>query len=261
VPRLTVATLNLKKGELEWGLRAPWMLRQLADLQPDVIGFQEVDLRLDQGNWICRRLNDLLHDAQSDHSPYVIHHIANPRENVAVEALAVMTRLPVLAHEGFDYLFRNRVAHRVRIEVDSEALDVYNTHLHHEIGPEHNAVRVRQAEQLRDWIADRSGEVLAVLVGDLNATPGTRPIRILSERMRSAYEVHHGAPPATTVSPLGAHSDIELRGEGRVLDYIFVSDGVEVIDADLAFTEPAPEHPSVYASDHFGLVATLEVSP
>ncbi len=257
MPTLTVATLNLKKGELEWGLRAPWMLRQLADLQPDVIGFQEVDLRLDQGNWICRRLNDLLHDAQSDHSPYVIHHMANPRENVAVEALAVMTRLPVLAHEGFDYLFRNRVAHRLRIDVGDTEIDVYNTHFHHEIGPEHNAVRVRQAEQLRDWIADRSGEVLAVLVGDLNATPGTRPIRVLSERMRSAYEVHHGAPPATTVSPLARRSaDVP---PDLALDYILVSDGVDVVEVDLAFSEPDPNDASVYASDHFGLMATLEV--
>lgn len=259
MPRLTVATLNLKKGELEWGLRAPWMLRQLADLQPDVIGFQEVDLRLDQGNWICRRLNDLLHDAQSDHGPYVIHHMANPRENVAVEALAVMTRLPVLAHEGFDYLFRNRVAHRLRIDAGDAEIDVYHTHFHHQIGPEHDQVRIRQAEQLMAWVQDRSGATPSVSVGDFNSEPGTEPIQRIAGDWRSAYEVHHGAPPATTVSPLGARSDIELRGEDRVLDYIFVSAGVEVIDAGLAFTEPDPEHPSVYASDHFGLIATLEL--
>ena len=49
---LTVATLNLKKGELRWGERAPLMFDQIARLRPDIIGFQEVDLRLDQGNYI-----------------------------------------------------------------------------------------------------------------------------------------------------------------------------------------------------------------
>src|SRR5438132_3657383 len=107
------------------------MMRQLVELRPDIIGFQEVDLRIDQGNWLCRRFNDLIWHNRG--APiYRIHHMANPRENVALEALAIMTHLPAVAHNGFDYLIRNRVAHCVRIDMAGAELDFYNTHFHHE---------------------------------------------------------------------------------------------------------------------------------
>ena len=70
------------------------------DLRPDIIGLQEVDLRIDQGNWLCRRLNDLVWDSAVDEPEYTIHHMANPRENVALEALAIMTRLPFWPTKG-----------------------------------------------------------------------------------------------------------------------------------------------------------------
>jgi hypothetical protein len=57
---VAVAVLNLNKGVDRWGERAVLVARGLARLPPDVNGFQEVDLHIDQGNWLCRRVNDLL---------------------------------------------------------------------------------------------------------------------------------------------------------------------------------------------------------
>jgi endonuclease/exonuclease/phosphatase family metal-dependent hydrolase len=252
--RVRVATLNLKKNELDWDRREPWLLQQLAALDVDVIAFQEIALRIDQGNGIRARLNTLL--GGDDDAPYRIHHVANPRENVALEAIALMTRLPVRAHEGFDYLFRNRVAHRLRVDVGGAEFDVWNTHFHHEVGDEANAVRTRQAEQLAGWITDRTGSTPHALVGDLNATPGTAPLRLLSRGHRSAYEAAHGAPPQTTVSPMHVRST-DLPGN-LPLDHILVSDGVAVVEARLAFEHEDPRQPGIWASDHVGLVADLE---
>ena len=85
---VTVTVLNLNKGVDRWGERDVLVARELARLQPDVIGFREVDLSIDQGNWLCRRVNDLL--AFHRETRYTIHHMVNPRDNVAMEALAVM---------------------------------------------------------------------------------------------------------------------------------------------------------------------------
>lgn len=254
MPVITVATLNLKKGELRWGERAPLLMQQLVALRPDIIGFQEVDLRLDQGNWICDRFNALCEVA--DVPPgYVIHHMANPRDNVSLEALGIMTHLPVLAHEGYDYLIRNRVAHRVRVDVEGRQFDFYNTHFHHVQDDEGHEFRRRQAQSLLDWIDERSGDVPAALVGDFNAPPNTRPIRMLKDRLRSAHDVLDSVQP-TFPSPLV--EEPPYPGQ-YTIDYIFVTDGARPVEARRVFDEPEAGDATLYPSDHFGLMARLEL--
>ncbi len=251
---ITVATLNLKKGELRWGERAPLMFDQIASLRPDIIGFQEVDLRLDQGNYICQRVNDIL---WSDDGPplYRIHHMANPRENVSLEALAIMTHLPVTAHEGFDYLIRNRVAHLVRVELGGCQLDFYNTHFHHEQDEAGHKIRQEQAEKLSAWIAARSRNTPSVLVGDFNCIPGTRPIRTISARLTSVFETLGREAPKTCPTPLEPKP---YPGQWPI-DHIFASRSVRVLDARVVFNEPDASDATLYPSDHFGLVASINI--
>jgi endonuclease/exonuclease/phosphatase family metal-dependent hydrolase len=252
---VTVATLNLKKGELRWGERAPLIMRQLVELRPDIVGFQEVDLRLDQGNWLCKRFNDLIWEPGAPQ--YRIHHMANPRENVVLEALAIMTHLSVVGHQGYDYLVRNRVAHRVRVDAGGVALDVWNTPLHHVQDAEGNELRLRQAETLLRWMERDGDDVPKVLVGDFNAPPGTPPIALLKEHLRSAHEALHGDEPQMTwPSPLVA--DPPYPGKW-VVDYIFVSAQVRIVEARTAFDRPGEADPTLYPSDHFGLLARLAI--
>jgi endonuclease/exonuclease/phosphatase family metal-dependent hydrolase len=257
---LTVATLNLRHGADNWGLRAPLMLEQLSDLKPDVIGFQEVDIRLDQGNWICCRLNDLLED---EGLQYRIHHMSNPRERVALEALGVMTRLPVLEHEGFDYLIRNRVAQRLRLDLgDGALLDFYNTHLHHEQDPAGNDIREEQVRKLIPWVSRRSQRTPHVIVGDFNSFPATSPARRMKHRFRSAYEAAHGEEaPDTIWTPLRTARVGWRPRIGMVVDYIFVSSDVQVLDARVTFDRTHQEDPKISASDHYGLAATIGIRP
>ncbi|MCH7488933.1 MAG: hypothetical protein IIB23_04820, partial [Chloroflexi bacterium] len=46
---IRVATLNLFNKEGRWDERQPLVVEQMTELQPDVIGLQEVDLTIDQG--------------------------------------------------------------------------------------------------------------------------------------------------------------------------------------------------------------------
>ena len=258
---LTVATLNLRGGQARWGERAPLLMEQLVELRPDIIGFQEVDVLLDQGNWLCQRLNHRALGRGPDRREYRIHHMSNPRERVSLEALAIMTHFEPVEHEGFDYLIRNRVAHRVRFDLgDGARFDFYNTHLHHEQDPAGNEIRQEQVCKLLPWIARRSRGVPQVLVGDFNAFPMTKVIKRVKERFSSAYElVHRDEPPDTLWTPLRT-AEVGWRPSiGMVVDYIFVSCSVQVTGAWTAFDRSHPEDPTLSASDHYGLAATVAI--
>ncbi len=258
---ITVATLNLRKGEARWGERAPLLMAQLVALRPDIEGFQEVDLRIDQGNWLRQRFNDLTEEDPAGVPESTMYHMANPRERVSLEALGTMTNLPVVAHEGFDYLFRNRVAHRIRVDLHGRQLDFYNTHFHHEQDAAGNQVRKEQAEKLLAWMGGHGWDVPKVLVGDFNSPPGTRPVRMIEERLRSAYGLAHGREPEATIpTPLIPPDEWpEDWPRGVTVDYIFVSPSLTVTDARLVFDTPHPSDPTLYPSDHYGLTATIEI--
>lgn len=254
---LRIATLNLKKSELRWEERAPLVAQQLAELRPDIIGFQEVDLSIDQGNWLCGQLNNLI-SAENEPPGFHIHHMANPRERVTLEALAIMTHLPIIAHEGCDYLFRNRVAHRVRVQAagGDNTLDLWNTHFHHEQDEPGNAAREEQARKLSSWIDTYSADCPTVLVGDFNCVPGSQPLCTIGERLMSVFASLGREAPATCPTPLETKPY-----PGRwPLDHVFASPQVRVLDAGLAFDQPAPDDPTLYCSDHFGLIASIELA-
>ncbi|HEX2063071.1 MAG TPA: endonuclease/exonuclease/phosphatase family protein, partial [Acidimicrobiales bacterium] len=92
------------------------------------------------------------------------------------------------------------------------------------------------------------------LVGDFNATPRSTTVRLLGEHLRSAYAAVHGRePPRTVPTPLREPD----ATSGIVIDYVFVSADVDVLDAAVAFDQPHPTDPRLVPSDHFGLVASV----
>lgn len=258
---LTIATLNLRGGQARWQERAPLVIEQLVELRPDIIGFQEVDVLLDQGNWLCQRFNNRSWGRGRDVREYRIHHVSNPRERVWMEALAIMTHLPLLEHEGFDYLIRDRVAHRLRLDLgDGLRLDFYNTHLFHEQDPAGGEIRLEQVRKLLPWIARRSRGVPQVLVGDFNAFPMTPAIKKMKERFSSAHELVHGDEPEDTIwTPLRTAEVGWRPSVGMVVDYIFVAGGVRAKDAWVTFDRSHAEDDTLSASDHYGLAATVSI--
>jgi endonuclease/exonuclease/phosphatase family metal-dependent hydrolase len=114
-------------------------------------------------------------------------------------------------------------------------------------------LRSGQGQRLLAWMDGRRHGP-AVLMGDLNARPGSPTIELLSGRLRSAHLAVHGCePPRTVPTPLR----VGAAGAGSVLDYVFVNDLVEVVDARLAFDELDGADSTLCASDHYGLVADL----
>ncbi|MEE8347495.1 MAG: endonuclease/exonuclease/phosphatase family protein [Dehalococcoidia bacterium] len=247
---VTIATLNLFHQISRWDERSPLLLDQLTALRPDVIGLQEVNLATEQGVSLCRQANDRL----AEGPPYRIFHMARPEGNAHVEALAVMSRLPVEAHEGMDYLLHEDVAQRLRLRLeDGAAMDFYNTHLY--FPPAATEDRVTQTKRLLAWVDTWRGAAATVVVGDFNAYPEEATVALMKGRFASAYEAAHGREPEKTWPTPVNTFDPSPPG---CLDYVFV-DSARVLEAGLAFDTPHPNDDSLFPSDHLGVMAKLDV--
>lgn len=245
---IKVATLNLFNRMGDWKKRAPLVIDQLEALSPDVIGFQEVDLDLDQGMWISRQINKRLGD--SPH--YRIKHAASPGKYASVHGIGTLSRLEVVEHEVVDLMTYDRIAQRLVFEQDGARFALVNTHLHHP--PEAIQERVDQIEYLLSWLDQHAPRLPTVVSGDFNSYTGEPGVALMKSRFRSAYETIHGTEPDKTwPTPVNTYDD----SPHGTLDYIYVSEEFEILDAGLAFDIPAEDDPALFPSDHLGIYARL----
>ena len=188
--------------------------------------------------------------------------------------VAVLSRLPILEHD-FIHLSggEGRTAQFVRVEVAGRPLVLANGH--YLWRPWADATRARQVEQVLDRWRTFGPSTALISCGDFNAEPKSKAIAVVSRSLTSAYvAAHDQEPDFTCPTPLASGNMVQdllsnavfrvcsnrVDGPWRAtLDYIFVSPGVRVVACDLCLNEPAVADPTLYPSDHFGIVATLEV--
>lgn len=113
--------------------------------------------------------------------------------------------------------------------------------------PEAAAARESQARRIR-------GGNGTVVLGDLNAIPGSASIRLITKTFVDVWE-RAGHGPGDTWTPENPLADTAKAQPGRI-DYIFVSPELEVVAARRIGTEPVD---GVWLSDHYGVLA--EVRP
>lgn len=244
---LLIATINIRNTADRWSERRAHLVTQLVELRPDVIGMQELRRWPSQARWVTRRLNHSLGGG----SAYRCHATGKSGLWGLWEGIAVLTRLPLLACGSLDLGGDHRVASWVRMQLPGGmTLEVHNAHL----SAGDDALRERQARLIIEHMNLR-GDGPRLLVGDLNAGPGSSTLDVLGERLRSAYALVHGKEPARTwPTPLRPG-----LGNGTTIDYVLVGEHIEVIDAWLAFDRPAPTDPTLFPSDHLGVAATVRV--
>ncbi len=248
--QLTVATLNLFNRMGQWELRAPLVIDQLAELMPDVIGFQEIDLMLDQGMWIVREINKRLPEG----SGYRMKHAASPGLLASIHGIGVLVKIEPVEHEVLDLMTFERTAQRLGLRAGEREFAFVNTHLHHP--PEAERERVQQAEYLLGWLDRDARQLPTVIAGDFNAYVHEKTVAVMKSRFRSAYEAVHGSEPEKTwPTPVNTFD----KSPHGTLDYIYVSSEFRILDAGLAFDKPAAGNPELYPSDHLGLFARLEL--
>jgi endonuclease/exonuclease/phosphatase family metal-dependent hydrolase len=140
------------------------------------------------------------------------------------------------------------------------------------------AARERQAFDLVDLDSRHRRELPTIIAGDFNASPESASIRFLTGlQSLDGRSVHYhdawaigGQGPGWTWSDENPNAKIGIEqivgqpAHRRRIDYVFVGGWddhprarAKVLDARLAFDEPLG---GLWASDHFGVLVTLDVT-
>ncbi|MFL5674717.1 MAG: endonuclease/exonuclease/phosphatase family protein [Chloroflexota bacterium] len=247
--RLHVATLNIRNMADRWFERLPLLLADMATLQPDLLGLQEVVYVMQQ---------DRLIGAAGEGRYGVVRGWAGRPEYG--NSLLVREPLSATATERLD-LGVSRSAIRSVVELaDGSSVLVVVTHLHH-LTPD-EALRDEQTGALLAWLdgADTPTADATIVMGDFNAEPDEpAPERLRAAGFRSAYAEANGEDPAVTW-PSGLQAEaMDTDGPPGCLDYIWVRGVARVESARLAFDRPGPDDPTIYPSDHLGITAQLTI--
>jgi endonuclease/exonuclease/phosphatase family metal-dependent hydrolase len=122
------------------------------------------------------------------------------------------------------------------VDIRGVAWQIYNAHLQHNDAAERRA----QAEAVVEFM--RRPLRAVVLLGDLNATPGTLEIRVLTGTLVDAWQAAHSGPGGTFPSPLPF----------RRIDYVMRSR-----DGAVRATSVSGSIRARLASEHLAVVADL----
>jgi endonuclease/exonuclease/phosphatase family metal-dependent hydrolase len=263
---LRVATINILNDLSRWDARRTLLARGLDALSPDLIALQEITdpLGKSTAHWLAGELG-----------AYSVHVCPKSGWGRKREGIAVLSRLPVEDHEVLDLRSQQRMAQFVRVRVGESLVVFVNGHYHWLPGA--HAARVRQVERVLDRVRGLDPGTSVVACGDFNGTPGSPAITLMSRTLVSAHKTLHGREPDYTCpTPLVSGQRVRgaiTRGLLRLfsnrpgdfwrgtLDYIFVSADVRVVECGVFLDRPSPDDPTLYASDHLGLAATLEIPP
>ena len=245
--RLHVATFNILNLADRWAERLPLILADMAALQPDLLGLQEVVYVMQQ---------DRLIGAAGDGRYAALRGWAGRPEY----GNSLLVREPLIGGDVARVdLGLQRAAHSTVIDLaGGSTVLVAVTHLHHL--PADVAVRDEQTAALIDWLAAARPTDAVVAMGDFNADPDEPAYaRMVGAGFRSAYAEVNGAEPQVTW-PSGLQAPaMDTDGEPRCLDYIWLRGAVRATDARLVFDRPDVGDPTLYPSDHLGVAAHVEV--
>lgn len=250
---LRVATLNLHSRHDRWRERRHLIVAQIVDEMPDLVSFQEISFPIGQGKWLRNQINTRI--SGSSQKPYQLiqkrlYHVLRGY----FEGVAILTRLPVVAHDAINLGYDGRVALRANVSLPSgESLDFVAVHLH-AVAHDREA-RLEQVMLLTGWLTEIGRVPLQVIAGDFNEVPDGPAIQYMKQTYHSALATIRGYEPlATFPTALAPQPD----GWSGCLDYIFLSSSMCVSKASLFANRAHGDDATLYPSDHVGLIATLK---
>jgi endonuclease/exonuclease/phosphatase family metal-dependent hydrolase len=238
----------------------------LRELQPDVVALQEVREVPAQ----------VANQAETLAAEVGFHCAFVPAMPFAggSEGLAILSREPIFEHVGFGLPHaepkERRILLSARVSFEGVSVWVHTTHLNYRLA--HGQQREDQVQAIDSIVAARAGDQPSVLMGDFNARPESDEIRwlcglcTLSGRrthFQDAWDRLHPGERGWTWSSANPYTKpLAFLEPDRRIDYIFVTpmrrDGRATIrSCRIVLDQPAPD--GAYASDHFGLLAEIQI--
>jgi endonuclease/exonuclease/phosphatase family metal-dependent hydrolase len=242
---MRVMTFNIAHGRrVDGGVALERIAGVIGSSDVDVAGLQEVDRHygprsgfVDQAAWLSQELQmRVVFGANVDQDPL------GPGRPRRQYGNAILSRWPILDWDNT--LLPRRADHeprgllRARISVRGGPVQLYSTHLNHDTPPE----RLDQAEAIVAGLSAVTEPIL--LVGDLNAVPGTAEIAVLTKRLSDTW----------SVAGSGAGATYPRERPVRRIDYIAASDAISVQAVTVV---PSPSAAPV--SDHLPVMAEVSI--
>ncbi|MHA7813130.1 MAG: endonuclease/exonuclease/phosphatase family protein [Phycisphaerales bacterium] len=254
---LTIMSFNIRygtanDGENSWPNRDHLVMRVFEDRQASIVGVQEA---------LAFQLNEIT----EAHPHYGVIGVGRDDGKIRGEYAAILydTRAFAVDAAGTFWLsdtpevvastsWGNSIARICTwarlIDHDSgAAVYVYNAHYDHRS----QESREKSSQLILDRIASRTHDDPVVLMGDFNAGESNPAIAsLIDSGLTHTYREIH--PEETAVGTFNA-----FRGDsdGEMIDHIFVSPGMKVLDADIDRTNDNGRYPS----DHDPVWATIEL--
>ncbi|GGM02654.1 hypothetical protein GCM10010129_52520 [Streptomyces fumigatiscleroticus] len=270
---MRVVTWNLWWRFGPWAERQKAILAVLRDLQPDVVGLQEVWAAADGhlAEWLAGELGLHWTWAPAHSSARWQRRIG---DSSAVIGNAVLSRWPVAAREVLrlpapESLDDGRLALYARLDAPGHQVPFFTVHL--TSAPEGSAVRREQVAALMGFVARHRGGTAfpPVVTGDFNAGPGSEEVRLLAGGrgasgapgpvLADAWEQADPAAPSVTWDR--ANPYVPAGGKpGERIDYIHVGPPGPGGLGRVRAVRRAGDGPvdGVWPSDHAAVVAELE---
>jgi endonuclease/exonuclease/phosphatase family metal-dependent hydrolase len=245
--RFRVATLNLEQDHKRWDARRELIQTEIGRLKPDIMAFNEV--------CIPRQSARGLRDAAPALTGYKLVQQTRANGLSKVEGEALLTRFEIVETGNFDYQTKDIVALVARALVGGTPLDIYVTHLFMSRGDD--SLRLFQVQQLLGWIDTRDDIAASIVCGDFNATLEAPSTALMATRFRPTQTQPTAFTPLADRDGSVSHPDRPRMD--RCIDYIWVSDAVQIVDSGVCFDRPGRQDPSLWPSDHIGVWADLQL--
>jgi endonuclease/exonuclease/phosphatase family metal-dependent hydrolase len=241
VPGSPAATLRLADGV--WRRRRSLVGKVLRQLQPDLVGLQEV--RIDPVTRTSHA-EQLAVDLAYDYAFQPILTVPYGDEPGA-EGLAVLSRCPIHSCQEIPQVGG---MHTI-VELPSGAVDFLVVHLTLQREAQLGAV-----EHLQAYLKALPKERPFLLVGDFNGVPQSEPVRVLLGGEGGQQQSLHDA--WQEVNPDDPGPTMPSQAPVIRIDYIFTSGAWSVVWADRFGQESDTD--GFYPSDHLSVAATIRLS-
>ena len=246
---LTVVTLNLWHDQHDWPRRLGVILAEMRRIRPDVLCLQEV---LQNPN--LRNQAETLGDSLGCHVQFAT--VDGPeRPKRYGNAILTPHRVRVGESRNLAPADDYRAVAHVRFEWRGRTIDAYSTHLHHT--REGGSIRATQIRHLLAYVDSTRGDGPTVIAGDFNSELGTPEMDLITARH---LDVFHAVYPKASRAQATTYN-VRFGPDPGAIDHIFVesraASRLTPLACDVIFRTVGPD--SVWASDHFGLVARLGV--
>ena len=255
MPGLLVATLNVHGNKDRWFERRELIVSEIVDLQPDIIGLQEIYRPIGQARWLRNQVNSRIIGRSKG-----LYHLVQRRKRQLIagyfDGIAVLSKLPVVSADHLALGNGGYLALRVNVELPTrETLDYVTLQLDTEMNSKE--ARLEQVLKLQGWLHGQDMTPAHIIAGDFSDTPRGLAIQQMKQVYRSTFEEVRGYDPIATYPTALLSSRAE---SSRCLDYIFLSSTVgEVVQAKFFCHRPSIRDPNLYPSNHVGLFSEISL--